>query len=149
MIDEKFCIDTEEIIQQLIPFQCTTGHIPHGIHAMSLQFPGISPAQPPEIRERPVVPQRPAVRNLIQYGDPASVLIRRLMLRHNIHGDLRQVQIRADSRRGCDTGLPEHLRHHMTGQFFRRHTQRPQIIRHIHEYLVNGIHMNIRCRHIT
>ena len=60
MVDQQFRIYTEKPVEQFfiiivgIRTQGTPGDIPHGIETASFQFPGISPAYPPEVSQRTV-----------------------------------------------------------------------------------------------
>ena len=65
-------------------------------------------------------PQDPAVAFFIERGDTHSVLIRRNVLRHDIHGHLAQVQVRPNPCRGrnsCDSvDIPDDPSGKLTGR---------------------------------
>lgn len=71
-----------------------------------------------------MVPERPAVAHLVQLRNADAVLIRRDVLGPDVHGDLGQVQVGADARRGGDAGDPENVQEHRPGQLPGRHKVR-------------------------
>ena len=83
-------------------FQC---YIAHRVHIVFLQAVCLAGADLPEIREWSVVPQKIAVRILIQFRDPDAILISRHFLCLDIHGNLRQVEVRTNSHSRCNTGF--------------------------------------------
>ena len=109
MIDQKLRIDAEHPVQQIFVIVISqssdraSGHIAHGKHSGGFQLLAVSGADSPEIRQRPVIPQKFPIADLIQFGNPDSVIIRFHMLRYNIHGNLAQVQIGSNS---CCGGQP-------------------------------------------
>ena len=94
MINQKLCIHTEQPVQQIFIIiiarfpHGTSGHISHGKHSIFFQFPGISPANPPEISEWTMIPQTPSVRYFVQLCNSHTILVRRHMLRADIHSNL-------------------------------------------------------------
>ena len=152
MIDQKLRIDAEHPVQQIFVIVISrssdraSGHIAHGKHSGGFQLLAVSGADSPEIRQRPVIPQKFPIADLIQFGDPDSVIIRFHMLRYNIHGNLAQVQIGSDSCCGNQSFFLENLCCNSGRQFSRCHTIGFQILCHIQEHLINRIDMNIfRC----
>ena len=154
MVNEQLRIDAEQLIQQILIVKPigipngTPGNIAHGIQAVFLQFFGVPPAHTPEIRQRTVVPQQPPVGHFVQLGDADTVLVRLYMLRHNIHGNLAQIQIGADSGSGCDAGDIQHILNDLPDEFIGSQSAVFQVRGHIHEHLVNGIDMDILRGHI-
>ena len=80
---------------------------------------------------------------LVQFGDPDAVLVGGNVFRHDVHSDFGQIQVRADSRRGGDSGIGEHLpdqlhREIMGGEFVKF-----QIRGRVDEHLVDGIDVDV------
>lgn len=91
-------------------------------------------------------PQQSSIFSFIQTRNPHAVPVRRNMFRHNVHGNLAEIQIRADPRRRRDSRRLQHIPDDLSRKFLRRHLIRVQIMRHIHKHLVNRVHMHIlRC----
>ena len=63
MVDEQFCVDTKQFIEQfLVVIICrlpdrTPGNISHGVQAVGFQLGGIAFSHPPEVGERTVGPE--------------------------------------------------------------------------------------------
>ena len=93
-------------------------------------------------------PENPAVGLLIQFCDAHPIFVRLHMLCHDIHGDLAQVQVGADARRRSDSRGFQYVLHHLGSQFPRRKPIHLQITAHIHEHLINRVHMDVLRRNI-
>ena len=143
MIDQKLRVFSEKMIQQLFICFRASGHITHGIHTVCLQLFRIALPHTPEIRERSVRPKRSPVAHLIQQGDTNTIFISRNMLRHNVHRDLCKIKIGADPGRRCDARRLKDLLHDLLCKTMRRKPVHAEIIRHIHEHLIDGINDNI------
>ena len=137
MVDQKFRIDPEHVIQQIFIFQGAACHISHGIKAAAFQLPRGSGSYTPEVRQGCVGPEKSAIGHFIQLRDPDSVLIRRHMLCHDVHSDLRQIGIRSDPRRGCDPRFLQHIPDHPDGQLMGCHPVCIQVCRHIDKDLIH------------
>ncbi len=154
MVDQKLGIDAEEPVEKLgvvhlaLPPQRTARHVAHSVQAVLLQLFRDPPAHTPEIRQRAVLPQRPAVAHLVQLGDAHAVLIRGHVLGHNVHGDLGQVQIRADPDGGGDACGCQHVPHNGHGVFARALAAGADIIRRVQKNLVNGVDVDVLRRGI-
>ncbi len=154
MVNQQFRIDAKHPIKKILiiiirfPAQGAPGDVPHGMHALGLQLPGIPGTHPPEISNGAVFPQEPAVTHLIQLRDAHPVLVRLNMLRLNIHGNLAQVKVAANPRRGRDSCLHQHIPYDGHGQLLRSHLIGGQIMGHIQKHFVNGIHMDVLRRNI-
>jgi len=98
----------------------------------------------PEIRQRAMIPQQIPVGLLVQFRNADTVLVRRDVFCHNVHGQLCKVEVGADACRCGDAGVVQHLPHHGHGKFMGAHVVIGQIARHINENLVNGVGVDIR-----
>lgn len=96
-----------------------------------------------------MVPQQIAEALLVELGNAHAVRIRRDVLCHDVHGQLCEIQVRADARRGGDAGLGQHFAHQLHGQLVGRQLIERQVARHIHEDLVNGIGVDVLRGHIA
>ena len=154
MVDQKLRVHPEKLIQKLLIIifsrfsQRTGGNISHGENPMGLQLLLISFSHAPEIRQRLMGPENLPVRHFIQRPDPHSVFIRRNMLRHNVHGDFAEIEIRADSRSGGDSRILKYIQDHFPRQLFRCHLICFQIMSGVDKHLINRIHMDILRRNI-
>ena len=149
MVNQKLRVYAEQAVQKLfiviirLRSLGTPGNIPHRIEAVLRQLSRIPPAHPPEIRQRPVIPQRSAVAHLIQLRDADPVLIRRHVLGRDVHGNLGKIKICSDAGGGGDAGLRQDRPDHPEGQFMGRRLIDMQVVGHIDEHLVDGIDVNI------
>ena len=149
MVDEQLGIDAEQLIQKIFVMiillfaKGAAGDIAHGIKSDGLQLFLITASDSPEIRKRPVIPQKSPVCHLIQLCNAHAVSVRLHMLCHDVHGHFAQIQIGADSGRSSDPGRIQDVLHDFCGQFPGGHPVRIQIVGHIQEHFVDGIHMDI------
>ena len=112
MVDQDLPVNTERLIEEFFVPLRSRSNIPHcehiGIHEPSrLTGPDL-----PEVCQRPVIPEQVSVRLLVQLRDPDAVPVRRRFFRHDIHGDLRQIEIGPDADRGGNAGRPQHIPDH-------------------------------------
>ena len=149
MVDQQLRIDPEHLVELFFVVFRRSCHIPHGIQTGGLQLPGDTLSHTPEIRNGPVGPKLPPVSHFIQLCNPDPVFIRRHMLCHNIHCDLRQVQVGADACRCGNAGFPQHIPDHPHGKLPGSTAVGFQIACRINEHLVNGVYMNILRRNIA
>jgi len=149
VVDEELGVDTEHPVEQLLVVvfagfaEGAAGDVAHGVEASGFQLPGVALAHPPEVRQGAVSPELFPVTQLIQLGDADAVLIRRNVLRHDVHGHLAEVEIAADARRGGDAGGPQDIQDHGLRQFPGRHPVGLQVTGDIHHHLVDGVDMDI------
>ena len=126
VVDEELGVDAEHPVEQLLVVvfagvpEGAAGDVAHGVKSGGFQLPGVALAHPPEVRQGAVIPELFPVTQLIQLGDADAVLIRRNVLRHDVHGHLAEVEIAADARRGGDAGGPQDIQDHGLRQFLRR-----------------------------
>ena len=90
-----------------------------------------------------MIPQLLPITHLIQLTDAHPVFICGDMLRHDIHGHLTEIHIRADTCRGRNTRGLQHITDHRHGQLMGRHLVIVKVVGDIHEHLVDTIHMDI------
>ena len=143
MIDQKLGIYTEHLIQDLLIRDTAPCHVTHGRQACCFQLLRVPSSDTPEVRERRMVPQLPAVTHFIQLRDPHAVPVRGSLLRHDVHGDLGKIKIRPDTGSSRDPGLLQNLPHHLHGKLMRGQIVNLQIVRRVDKNFINGIHMNV------
>ena len=143
MVEQQSGVDTEGAIEPLlVPFR-PRGDVAHRVHSGGLEPARVARPEPPEIRQRPVLPELLAVALLVQLGNAHAVRVRLDPLGHDIHGDLAEIEIRADPGRRRDPGLPKHVRDHPPGQLPCRQAVGLQIGRCVNEHLVDRIDVNV------
>ena len=148
VVDQQLGVDAEELVQQILVRDRAQGDVPHRIDAVAGQFIGDPLPHPPEIGQRAVIPKRMPIAHFIQRGDSDAVRIRLDMLGDNIHRDLTQIEVAADACGGCDAGRLQHIPDHRHGQLPGGHVINVQIMRDIHEYLVDRVNMDVLGRNI-
>ena len=122
--------------------------VSHGVDAVGFQSLDGTGTSHPEIGKRAMVPQQIPVRLLVQLCNADTILVRRDVFCHNVHGQLCKVEVGADACRCGDAGVGQHLPHHGHGKLVGAHVVIGQIARHINENLVNGVGVDIRRGHI-
>ena len=125
------------------PSQRAAGNVPHGVQTVGLQLFGVTAAYPPEIRERTVVPQVAAVAHLVQLRDTHTICIRLDVFGPNIHGDLAEVEIRADARRGGDAGRLQYILNDLHRQLAGAEFVGVQVVGNVHQHFVYRIVVNV------
>ena len=154
MVNEQLRVHTKLLIQQrlimkVIGFaQRTPCHIAHGVKPQFFQPPGVAPAYPPKICQRPMIPEVLPIAHFIQLGDPDAVLIRLHMLGHNVHCHLAKIEVCTNARGGCDAGIGQHILDHPGSQLPGCQAIGFQIGCGIDEHLIDGIYMDILRCHI-
>ena len=149
MVYQQFRVYAEQFIEQFFVVIALTVSdrascdIAHREHTMFGQFFGITMTDPPEVGNRPVVPQKTAVTHLIKFRNTDAVFIRRGMFGHNIHGDLAQIQICAKTRRGRDAGLGKNVLYDLAGQFSCGQRIGIKVCGYVHKDFINRVNMNI------
>ena len=152
MVNQQLRIDPEELIKTFLAkgpgVQGHPGNIAHGENPLLFQLPGNAAPHPPEIRQRPVIPQLPAVGHLVQAGNSRPLGIRRNPLGHNVHSHLAQVQVGPHPRRGRNPCLVIDLLHEHFCKAPGIHAIKLQIGSGIDEDLVDGIGVNVLRSHV-
>ena len=143
MIDEELCVHAKEFVEQAFTLHGIERHIAHGVHAVAGEFFCDTFAYAPEFGDRRIVPKLFPVAPFIQFGNAHAILVGRRLFRHDVHGYLAEVKVCADA--GCRRYpcMFQYIPNHRHGQLVRRHPVGVQVGRHVHEYLVNGVHVNI------
>ena len=122
VVDQKFRVDAKEIIEEIFIViirrfsQGAAGDVSHGKETVLLQLFRVSSSHPPKICQRAVVPQESPIGHLRQFGDAHALAVGRHMLCHNIHGDLAEIEVGADTGSGCDAGGFQHIQNYFHGQ---------------------------------
>ena len=141
VIDDQLRVDTEGLVELrfLQRIEGGAGDVAHREQLHVLQLRGDAPPDAPEIRQRTVRPQQLPILHLVQLRDAHAVLVRLGFLRDDVHGDLGQVQIRADASRRRDARVVQHVADHGHGELVCGHAVGAQIVGHVDEDLVDGV----------
>ena len=154
VVDEELRVHAEHFIEQFLVViirrlaDGAAGDIPHGVKSFGLQLPGIAGPHPPKVCQGPMVPQILAVALLRQLGDADAVFVRRDALGPDVHSDFAQVQVRPDPRRGGDTRGLQYVQDDLHSEITGAETVGPEVVRHVHQDLVDGVIDNILRRDI-
>ncbi len=149
MVDEQLRVHAEEPVQQLLVVElagspeAAPGDVAHRVQPVFLQFPGSAPADPPEIGERPVIPELFAITLFVELRDAHAVLVRVHVLRADVHRHFAQVQIGPDSRGRRDPGLAVHFLHELLRELARRHAVSFKVGGGVDHHFVDGIDMDV------
>ena len=81
--------------------------------------------------------------HLIQLCNADAVLVGGDVLRHNVHCHFAEEKIRADSCGCCDAGCFKHIEDDLHGEIMGGEFVGVQVVRHVHEHLVDGVDHNI------
>ena len=118
-------------------------HLTHGVDTIHRQFLRNTASHSPELRDRTIIPEFATIRHFIQFGNTHTILVSRHLLGHYIHRHLTKIHVRTDACRCRDARLFQYIADHLHRQLMCRHLISSQVGRHIHDHLVNRIHMNI------
>ena len=141
MVDQQLCVHAEHPVQQLLIVKFVrlpkraAGDIAHREQPFCLELLCNSASDTPEIRQRPVRPERFAVAALGEAGDAHTVFVRLHMLGPDVHGDLCQIQICADAGSRGDAGRAQHVQNDRPRQLLRGLAVGAQIRRGVDEDL--------------
>ena len=81
--------------------------------------------------------------HFIQLRNADAVFVGGDVFRHNVHCHLAEKEIRPNPS-GCrDTGCFKHIEDDLHGEIMRRELVGVQVVRHVHEHLVDGVDHNI------
>ena len=154
MVDEQLCVDAEHLVEQLLIVvfvQFSDGafcDVAHRVDADGLKLFGVTPSNAPKVRQRTVRPELPAVAHFVKLRDADAIFIRRDVLRHDVHGDLAEVEIRSDARRGRDARGVQHIEDHGLCQLAGGHVIRLEVAGHVHHHLIDGVDVDILGRDV-
>ena len=157
MVDEDLAVNAEGLVEVFLVMLSFGGYVAHGEHICFLQSPRFPTTDLPEVRQRSVIPKQKFVGILIQLCNPNTILISRSLLRHDVHGDLRQIEIRADAHSRCYACSSQHVTdhsqcHYMGGilsAFLCLSPIEVEIAGAVDEAFVDGIHMDVLRCHIA
>jgi len=148
MVDEQFRILAEQLIKQvLIPLRAK-GNITHGEHSVLLKFFGNASTHAPEVREGLMRPKLTTELHLIQLRNADTVFVGGDVLRHNVHRHFAEKKVRPNSCGCCDAGCLKHVEDDLHGEVMRRELVGIQVVRHVHEHLVDGVDHNVLRRDV-
>jgi len=86
--------------------------------------------------------------HLIQLCNADAVLVGGDVLRHNIHCHFAEEKIRADSCCCCDAGCFKHIEDDLHGEIMGGELVGVQVVRHVHEHLVDGVDNDVLRRNV-
>lgn len=135
MVDQKLGIDAKKAVEEIF---VGLGNGAHGSDAVRFQAPGGTGADPPEIREGLVVPELIPVAFFVQFSDKIVSVFG-----GDVQGDLGQIEIRSDTAGSANAGSAIDICHDLLAQFAGGESVQRQVIRYIHEGLVDRIYVNI------
>ena len=154
VVDEQLRVDAEELVEKVLAVilsgaaQRTAGDITHRVHSVACQLARNAAAYAPEVGQRPVRPELPAIAHLVKLRNAHAVLIRRNVLGADVHGDFAKIDVFADARRGRDAGVVQYVQYDAHGEFPRGQAVGLEIGRCVDEYLVDGIDVNVVWRDV-
>ena len=99
----------------------------------------------PEISQWLMIPEFIAEGLLSQLGYSDTVFISRFVLGYDIHGELRQVEVRSDTGGSSNAGGRQNFTDQSHSQFMCSHSIELQIGSHIQEHLVYTVDKSIVC----
>ena len=143
VIDQQLGVDAEKPVEKPLVPHGLTGHIAHCEHVVRFELSADPLADAPKICQRTVIPQVLPVSEFVQLRDADAVLICGNVLGIDVHGDLAEIEIAADPCGGGDAGRVQHILYDHAGKVMGAHAAGPDIIRGIHEHLVNGVDVHI------
>ena len=90
-----------------------------------------------------MIPEKATVSRFTQFCDADALFIWLDMLRHDVHGNLGEIQVFPHSCRGGDPGSLQHIQNHLLRQLPRCQIVGVQIVGHIHEYLIDAVWIDV------
>ena len=154
MVDEELSVDAEHLVEQLfvvIFARLADGafcNVAHRVDTDGLELFGVAAPDAPKVRQRTVRPELPAVAHFVKLRDADAIFIRRDVLRHDVHGDLAEVEIRSDARRGRDARGVQHIEDHGLCQLMGGHVIRLEVAGHIHHHFIDGVDVDVLGRDV-
>jgi len=135
VVDQVLGVRTELVIEHIAIHLSDAAQVEH---AVARQPPRNARPDVPNVGYGPMAPHLVAKPFLIENADVIG-----RMLRRHIERDLRQKQIRADSRRSGHARPREHRVHQHDRQILRRFTVKGEVRRGVDEALVDGVHVHV------
>ena len=86
--------------------------------------------------------------HLIQLRNTDAVFVGGDVLRHNVHCNFAEEKIRANSCGCCDAGCFKHIEDDLHGKVMSREFVGIQVVRHVHEHLVDGVDHDVLRRDV-
>src|SRR5699024_6068431 len=148
VVDQNFRVHPELPVEHIFVVEAGTGQFPHGVDAVLFQPAHRAGAHLPEVGQGLVVPQQVTEGVLVQLRDADAVLVGGGVLGGNVHSQLGQVKVGANTRRGGDAGGVKHLPDHGLSQAVRGHVVVGQVRHGVDEYLVDGVDHHVLGGHI-
>jgi len=148
MVDEQFRILAEELVKQVLVPLGTEGNIAHGEHSILFKFLGNASTYAPEVREGLMRPKLTPELHLIQLRNADAVLVGGDVLRHNVHCHFAEEKIRTDPGGCCDAGCLKYVEDDLHGEVMCRELVGIQVVRHVHEHLVDGVDYDVLRRNV-
>ena len=136
MVDQKLRVHPEQFIQQVF---IRAGNIAHGADAEGVEPSGGAGTHAPEVREGLVGPEGFAVAFLREFADKIIGVFG-----GDIQCNFRQIQVGAYAAGGAYAGLFIDILHDPEAELSGGEPVEREIIRHIHESLVDGVDMDVR-----
>ena len=115
---------------------------------MGFQLFSVASPDPPEIRQRRMLPQQAAVAFFVQLRDAHTVLVGGDVLGLNVHRDLGEIEVAADARCGRDAGRSQNVLNDAHGEIVGRQAVQLQIGRCIKEDLVYRVAVDVLRRDV-
>ena len=143
MVYQQFGIHAKEPVKQSFVLYRHPGQLTHRVNTIDSQFLCYASAYTPELRDRLVVPQLMPIRHFIQFCDAYTVFVGRHLFGHNIHRHLAEIHIRTNASRSSNARLTQHVANHLHRQLMGSQFICAKISRHIHNHLIDGIHMDV------
>ena len=143
MVDQQLRILAEELVKFVLVMDRASCHIAHREHTVFFELLCDSSSHSPEVGERLMRPQGLAIAHLIQLGNADTVLICRNVLCYDVHSHFAEEKVCADT--GCcgDTGCLKDIQNDFHCKITGRELVSVQVVRDIHEHLVDGIHNDV------
>ena len=95
-----------------------------------------------------MIPKLLTVAHFVKRRNADAVFVRLDVLRHDVHGDLAEVEICSDARRGRDARGVQHIEDHGLCQLAGGHVIRLEVAGHVHHHLIDGVDVDILGRDV-
>ena len=149
MVYYELRIYSEQLVKKILIKMssfCSDGascDITESMHSVLFKLSCYAPAYPPEVGQRLMVPQDLPELLFVKLRDTHAVLIRRHALGDYVHRNLAEEHIGAYPGRCGNTGLEKNFPDHLHRKIVSGHLVGLQVMRDVHENLVDRIDMHI------